>query len=94
MWSAPSLPLLPGSLRLGVVVVPDRVLLMGQIELNCIIMLIELFEIDLFWQLNCVRMLKWIFETVLMLNWIVWNRTDYLYQNGFGLKQPTKVDMP
>ena len=29
-----------------------------------------------------------------MLNWIVWNRTDYLYKNGFDIKQPTKVDMP
>ena len=29
-----------------------------------------------FWQLN----------GVLMLNWIVWNRTDYLYKNGFGMK--------
>ena len=28
-----------------------------------------------------------------MLNWIVWNRTDYLYENGFGIKLPTKVDM-
>ena len=29
-----------------------------------------------FWQLNCV----------LMLNWIVLNRTDYLHKNGFGIK--------
>ena len=29
-----------------------------------------------------------------MLNWIVWNRTDYLYNDGFDIKQPTKVDMP
>ena len=28
-----------------------------------------------------------------MLNWIVWNRTDYLYKNRFGIKLPTKVDM-
>ena len=28
-----------------------------------------------FWQLNCV----------LMLNWIVLNRTDYLHKNGFGI---------
>ena len=21
-----------------------------------------------------------------MLKWIVWNRTDYLYENGFGIK--------
>ena len=29
-----------------------------------------------------------------MLNWIVLNRTDYLHKNGFGVKGPTKVDMP
>ena len=29
-----------------------------------------------------------------MLNWIVWNRTDYLHENGFGVKLPTKVDKP
>ena len=29
-----------------------------------------------------------------MLNWIVLNRTDYLHKNGFGVKQPTKVDVP
>ncbi len=39
---------------------------------------------NVFWQLN----------SVLMLNWIVLNRTDYLYKNGFGVKYPTKVDMP
>ena len=33
-------------------------------------------------------------ETVHTLNWIVWNGTDYLYKNGFGIKQPTKVNMP
>ena len=29
-----------------------------------------------------------------MLNWIVWNGTVYMYKNGFGIKQPTMVDMP
>ena len=29
-----------------------------------------------------------------MLNWIVLNRTDYLHKNGFGVKKPTKVDIP
>ena len=29
-----------------------------------------------------------------MLNWIVWNRIVPMYKNGFGIKQPTKVDMP
>ena len=28
-----------------------------------------------------------------MLNWIVWNRTDYLHKNGFGVEWPTKVDI-
>ena len=31
---------------------------------------------NVFGQLNCVR----------MLNWIIWNRTDYLHKNGFGFK--------
>ena len=38
MRSTPSLPLLPGPLWLGVVA-PDRVLSMGQIELNSVLML-------------------------------------------------------
>ena len=38
MWSNPSLPLLPGPLWLRVVAL-DRILCMGQIELNCIHML-------------------------------------------------------
>ena len=29
-----------------------------------------------------------------MLNWIVWNRIDYLNKNGSDVKLPTKVDMP
>ena len=29
-----------------------------------------------------------------MLYWIVLNRTDYLLKNEFGVKYPTKVDMP
>ena len=38
MWSTPSLPSLPGLLWLRVVA-PDRVLSMGQIELNWVLML-------------------------------------------------------
>ena len=30
---------------------------------------------------------------VLRLNWIDWNRTVYMYKNGFGIKIPM-VDMP
>ena len=47
----------PGPLWLGMAA-PDRFLCMGQIEVNC----------------------------VLMLNWIVWNRTVYMYKNGFSVK--------
>ena len=28
-----------------------------------------------------------------MLDWTVWNRTDYLLNSGFDVKWPTKVDM-
>ena len=38
MLNTPLLPSLPGTLWLGVVV-PDRVLSLGQIELNCVFML-------------------------------------------------------
>ena len=48
MWSTLLVPLLTGSLWYGVVA-PDRILSMGQIELN----------------------------SLLMLNWIVWNRTFF-----------------
>ena len=51
------MPPLPGPLRPRVVA-PDRVLSMGQIELN----------------------------SVLMLNWIAWNRIVYMYKNEFGIK--------
>ena len=36
---------------------------------------------EMFWQLNCV----------LILNWIGWNRSDYLYKNESGIKYATKV---
>ena len=29
-----------------------------------------------------------------MLNWIVWNRAVYMYENGFRVKQITVDDMP
>ena len=70
MQSTPLLPLLPDSLWPRVVA-PDKVLFMGQIELNSV-----LFWIELFWHL----------KYVLMLNWIGWNKTVYMYKNGFGIK--------
>ena len=44
----------------------------------------ELFEIELFWHWNCVLILKG----------TVWNRTAYMYKNGFGIGWPTMVDTP
>ena len=32
-------------------------------------------------------------NSVLMQKWIVWNRTVYMYKNGFGIKYPTMVDI-
>ena len=56
MQSTPLLPSLPGLLWTEVVT-PDRVLLMGQIELNC----------------------------VDMLNWIVLNKTVFMYKMDLAL---------
>ena len=51
MWSTPSLPSLSGPLWPRVVA-PDWAQSMGQIESNCILRQIELFEIELFLTLN------------------------------------------
>ena len=69
-------------------------------------MLTELFDRELFLTLKLylhltklLHISAWMFEIegflncVLMLNWIVLNRTD-LHKTGFGVKYPTKVDMP
>ena len=58
MRCTPLLPSLPGPIW-PVVVAPDRVLSMGQIEIKCILMLKMELEIELFWYLNCVRMVNW-----------------------------------
>ena len=62
MRNMPSLLLLPGPLWLRVVA-PDRVLSMGQIELNCILML------------NWTVWNRTVFDIKTVLNWIVGNRT-------------------
>ena len=68
MQITPSLPLLPSPLWPRVVV-PDRVLSMDQIELNCVLMQ------------NWIVWIRTVFdiETVFRLNWIVWIRTVWLY---------------
>ena len=76
MQSTHLLPLLSSPLWPGVVA-SDRVLSIGQIELNCVLCKTELFEIELFWHLSCVLMLSWTvlsFKCVnkwLMFDWIV-----------------------
>ena len=46
-------------------------------------MLTKLFEIELFWDLtDCKQKTIYIY----ILNWIIWNRTVYMYKNGFGIK--------
>ena len=68
MWSTLSLPLLPDLLWPGVVA-PDRVLSMGQIEVNCVLMQNWIvWNRTAFWHWNCV----------LMLNSVGWNGT-FLY---------------
>ena len=62
MWSTPSLPSLPGPLWPGVVA-PDRILSMGQIELNCVLMLnwiiwnrnVLTFKLGTYAKLNCSK---------------------------------------
>ena len=72
MQSAPSLPSLPGPLW-PQVVEPDRVLSMGQIELNSIITLNWIVWNELSLHLTVC------FNCKLMLNWIVWIRTVLMF---------------
>ena len=41
------------------------------------------FNIEMFWYLTVCKQNLYFY--VLMLNYIFWNRTDYLYKNGFGV---------
>ena len=74
-----SLPFLPGPPRPGVVA-PNRVLSLGPIELNCVLMLnwipwrrtVLTFKMRSYAKLSC---LKW--TCFCMLNWIIWNRTVF-----------------
>ena len=80
MRSSPSLPTLPGSLW-PEVVAPDRVLSMGHIELNCVLILnwiawnrtVLIFKLHNYDNPNC---LKW--NHFCTVYWIVWNRTVLL----------------
>ena len=75
MWSSSLFPSLSGPLWPGVVA-PDKVLCMGQIELNCVLMLNwitlnrTVFNIETILTFNYV----WT-KTILILNRIVWIRT-------------------
>ena len=87
MRSTPSMPWLPDPLWSGVAS-PDGVLSMGQIELNCVLILnwiaknrtILTFKLLTYAKLNC---LKW--NCFCMLNWIAWNRTVFYIETVFTL---------
>ena len=76
LLSTPLLPLLPGPFWPGVVG-HERVISMGQTELNCVRMLNWIawnktalaFKLRTYAELKCLKR-KWF----CMLNWIVWNR--------------------
>ena len=87
MRSTPLLPSLPGSLRFKVVA-PDMVLSMGEIELNCVLMLnwiawnksVLIFKLHTYTKLIY---LKW--NCFCMLNWIAWKRTVFDIENVLTL---------
>ena len=76
--STPSLPLLPGPLWLGVVA-PDRALSVGWVELAAYFCWNELFEWAEWLKIEMFFTIKPYFHLncVLMLDWIVWNRTVF-----------------
>ena len=82
MQSTPLLPLLPGPLWPGVVAL-DKVLSMGQIELNCVLMINWIASNGTFCILNWIVWNRTVFdiEAVLMLNRIVWNRTVLIFSH-------------
>ena len=85
--STPSFSSLPGLLRPGVVA-PDSVLSMGQIKLNCELVLnwiawnrtVLTCKLGSYAKLHC---LKW--NGFCMLNWIVWNRTVFDIETALTL---------
>ena len=82
MWGTISLSSLPGPLCPGVVT-PDRVLSMGQIELNSTLMLnwfswkrtVLIFKLRTYAKLNCLKLNCFWHWNLIKLNWIAWNRT-------------------
>ena len=73
MWSSPSLPSLPGPLWPRVVA-PDRTRSMGQIELNCLLMLNWIV-----WNRTVFIFNSMWTKTIVVLNWITWNRNVFDY---------------
>ena len=72
-----SLPSLSGPLWPRVAA-PDKVISMGQIELNCVLMLTWIV-----WN----RIIFWHCNSELMLNWIGWNKTVFWLWNCVHAKQ-------
>ena len=93
MRSIPSLPSLPGS-HWPRMVTPDRVLSIGQIELNCVLTLNSIAwnrtVLTLKLRSSCklrieakLNYLKW--KYFYMLNWIVWNGAVFIIETVFTL---------
>ena len=77
----PSLPSLSGPLWSGIMET-DWVLSIGQVELNCVLMLKWIVWKKLFLYLIVCKQKK----IVLKVTFIVWNRPIHLYGNGFGFR--------
>ena len=86
MWSTPSLPSLRGPFRTGMVT-PDWVLSIGQIELNCVLMLSWIVWIrTVFWAMKLctnakLNYLKW--NCFLTLKLCTYAKLNYLRQDCF-----------
>ena len=72
MQSKPLLPSLPGPLWPRVIA-PDKVLSMGQRELNCLLMLIWIGWNRTVFGVSTIITVNWI----VWINWIAWNRNVF-----------------
>ena len=77
MRSTPLLPLIPGLLWLGVVV-PDRVLSMGQIELNSVLMLNQIIRNRTFLHLTMCKQKTPLFMSLLFFFILIYKFTNII----------------
>ena len=53
--------------------------------LNCIVRDKTIFDNETVLPLNWIVWNKTVLTSILILNWIVWNRTVFIFKNGFGM---------